>query len=47
MIRSPLVIGALRPTILLPVRLLTGLSSAQIESILAHDLATSAGMITW
>jgi len=35
----PLVIGLLKPTILLPISLLTQLSTEQIECILAHELA--------
>ena len=35
----PAVIGALRPVILLPVGMLTRLSTAQVEMILAHELA--------
>ena len=35
----PVVIGHLRPVILMPVGLLTGLPAAQIESILLHELA--------
>jgi len=37
-IPSPLVIGAIRPVILLPASLLSGLSPRQIEGILAHEL---------
>jgi beta-lactamase regulating signal transducer with metallopeptidase domain/peroxiredoxin/protocatechuate 3,4-dioxygenase beta subunit len=36
---SPLVIGALRPVILLPVSILTELPVAQLEAILSHELA--------
>ncbi len=35
----PVVMGHVRPVILMPVGLLTGLPSAQIESILLHELA--------
>lgn len=35
----PAVVGALRPVILLPVGIWTGLSVAQVEMILAHELA--------
>ena len=35
----PVVIGYLRPVILMPVGLVTGLPAAQIESILLHELA--------
>ncbi len=37
--RVPVVMGHLRPVILMPVGLLTGLPAAQIESILLHELA--------
>jgi GWxTD domain-containing protein len=37
--RVPAVIGHLHPVILIPVGLLTGLPSAQIETILLHELA--------
>jgi GWxTD domain-containing protein len=36
---APLVIGYLRPVILMPVGLLAGLPAAQVEAILAHELA--------
>lgn len=39
LIDSPMVIGALKPIILLPTSLLTGLSPAQLESLLTHELA--------
>jgi len=35
----PMVVGALKPVILLPAIALTGLSSEQLESILLHELA--------
>ena len=35
----PVVIGYFRPVILLPLGLLTGLSTAQVEAILIHELA--------
>jgi GWxTD domain-containing protein len=35
----PVVMGHLRPVVLMPVGLLTGLPAAQIESILLHELA--------
>ena len=35
----PVVMGHLRPVILMPVGLLTGLPAVQIESILLHELA--------
>src|SRR5262245_30832649 len=39
LVQVPTAIGWLRPVILLPASTLTGLSPAQIESILAHELA--------
>lgn len=39
MVQVPMVIGWLRPHILLPVTALTGLSASQIQAILAHELA--------
>lgn len=36
---GPLVIGVLRPSILLPASLASGLTAAQAEAILAHELA--------
>ncbi|MEM6771652.1 MAG: M56 family metallopeptidase, partial [Bacteroidota bacterium] len=36
---TPLVIGWIKPVILLPVGLVSGLTIAQVESILAHELA--------
>jgi len=38
-VQAPVVIGWLRPVILFPVGCMTGLSAAQIEAILAHELA--------
>ncbi|MDB5172148.1 MAG: blaR1 8 [Phycisphaerales bacterium] len=38
-VATPMVIGTLRPVILLPVALATELSAAQVEAILAHELA--------
>ena len=38
-VSSPLVIGFLKPVVLLPIGLATGLSNAQIEAVLAHELA--------
>lgn len=38
-IQAPVVIGAFRPVILVPLGILTGLPAAQIEAILAHELA--------
>jgi beta-lactamase regulating signal transducer with metallopeptidase domain len=37
--KTPMVIGAIRPVILLPASVLTQLSLAELESILAHELA--------
>ncbi len=39
LVDSPLVIGAIRPVILLPASLVTGLPADQLESLLAHELA--------
>jgi HEAT repeat protein/beta-lactamase regulating signal transducer with metallopeptidase domain len=39
LVRVPLAIGWLRPVILLPASVLTGLTAGQLESILAHELA--------
>lgn len=36
---TPLVIGWLRPVVLIPGSVLTGLSPAQLEAVLAHELA--------
>lgn len=38
-IQSPVVIGHFKPLVLVPVGLLAGLSIAQVEAILAHELA--------
>ncbi|TDE13872.1 M56 family metallopeptidase [Dyadobacter psychrotolerans] len=38
-ILTPMVIGAFRPAVLIPIGLLTGFSTSQIEAILAHELA--------
>jgi uncharacterized protein (TIGR03435 family) len=38
-VQVPAVVGCLRPYILLPLTALTGLSAAQMEAILAHELA--------
>ena len=35
----PTVIGVLRPTILLPLSLTSGLAPEQVEAVLAHELA--------
>ncbi len=37
--RAPLVVGYLRPVILLPVSLLTNIPATQLDAILAHELA--------
>jgi len=39
LVQIPTVVGWLRPVILLPASALTGLTSEQLESILAHELA--------
>ncbi|MFB0552622.1 MAG: M56 family metallopeptidase [Phycisphaerae bacterium] len=39
LVQIPTVVGWLRPVILLPASALTGLSSEQLEAILAHELA--------
>ncbi|MDR3639467.1 MAG: M56 family metallopeptidase [Isosphaeraceae bacterium] len=39
LVRVPLVVGYLRPVILLPAAVVTGLTPAQLEAILAHELA--------
>jgi beta-lactamase regulating signal transducer with metallopeptidase domain len=36
---APAVLGWFRPVVLLPVRALTGLTEAQIETVIAHELA--------
>jgi bla regulator protein BlaR1 len=36
---TPMVIGALTPVVLIPIGLLSGFSTAQVEAILAHELA--------
>ena len=38
-VQVPLVVGWLRPIVMLPASALTGLSPAQLESIIAHELA--------
>lgn len=38
-ILTPMVIGTLRPVVLIPLGFLTGFSMSQIEAILAHELA--------
>jgi beta-lactamase regulating signal transducer with metallopeptidase domain len=39
--------GVLKPMIVLPARVITGLGSAEIEAILAHELAHLARHDTW
>ncbi len=39
LIQAPMVIGHLRPVIMVPVSMLTGLAPNQVEAILAHELA--------
>ncbi|RTQ50183.1 hypothetical protein EJV47_11150 [Hymenobacter gummosus] len=39
LVRVPVVVGHLRPLILLPLGAVAGLSAAQLEAILAHELA--------
>jgi len=39
LVRVPLVVGHLRPAILLPVSIVSGLAAAHLEAILAHELA--------
>lgn len=39
LVNVPVVVGYLRPVVLLPASVLTGLPAAQIEAILAHELA--------
>ena len=38
-VTSPIIVGVLKPTILLPIALLAELTPAQIESVLTHELA--------
>jgi beta-lactamase regulating signal transducer with metallopeptidase domain len=46
-IDTPIVVGWLRPAILLPVSALAGLSEEQLLGIFAHDWHTFAVMIFW
>ncbi|HQX53410.1 MAG TPA: M56 family metallopeptidase, partial [Planctomycetaceae bacterium] len=39
LVKVPLVVGYLRPMILLPASVLTGLTPSQLEAVLAHELA--------
>lgn len=38
-IKSPMTLGHLKPVVLVPAGLLTGLSTSQVEAVLAHELA--------
>jgi len=38
-LRTPAVVGAIRPVILVPVCIMSGLTETQVEAILAHELA--------
>ncbi|MDA3953696.1 MAG: M56 family metallopeptidase [Bacteroidales bacterium] len=39
LVRIPLVLGYLRPVVVIPVQMLSGIPSNQIEAIIAHELA--------
>lgn len=39
LVKGPMVVGYLRPIVLLPASVLSGLTPAQLESLLAHELA--------
>ncbi len=39
LVQTPVVVGYLRPVILVPASVLTGLGAAELEAILAHELA--------
>ncbi|MHC4400296.1 MAG: M56 family metallopeptidase [Planctomycetota bacterium] len=39
LVKVPAVVGSLRPVILLPISIISGLSNSQLEAILAHELA--------
>ena len=39
LVEVPMVIGHLKPVVLLPMGMLTGLTAAEVEAILAHELA--------
>ncbi len=39
LIKTPMILGYFKPVILIPVELLTGMPSNQIESVIAHELA--------
>jgi beta-lactamase regulating signal transducer with metallopeptidase domain len=38
-VRAPMIIGWIRPIVLMPAAVLTGLSMAQVEALIAHELA--------
>ncbi len=44
---GPMLTGVVRPIILFPARMLSGLSAREIEAILAHELAHLARRDTW
>jgi parallel beta-helix repeat protein len=44
---GPMVTGLVRPMILFPARMLSGLSAREVEAILAHELAHLARRDTW
>ncbi len=44
---GPMLIGLVRPVILLPVRTITGLGSGEIEAIVTHELAHLARRDAW
>ena len=46
LVSVPLVVGYLRPLILLPACVVTGMTPEQLEAVLAHELRTSGGTIT-
>ena len=45
--KVPLVIGYLKPVLLIPVGLINSLEPAQVEAILLHELAHIGERITW
>lgn len=44
---GPMLAGLVRPVIMLPARLATGLSTAELEAILAHEMADLVRHDTW
>ena len=46
-VTSPVVMGLLKPAILLPVALMSRLTPAQVEAVLAHELAHLCRRDTW